>query len=226
MLPRMNLHDDLSRFTLEDFRREVAGQQPTPAGVAIAAVSAGLALALVAKVLAVSGRHDKHAENAAVMGPLTTAAQTGSQRVSQLAADDVAAFEAYLAARRLPHTSGSERQRREQAINSAVRRAIELPLSAAQEAAAGLQLCKQVCAFVPPALTADLGVAAALLASALRAFLLCAESNVSQLAPETSLRERVATETERHASAFQVADTVLEHVKTAAQTTAKPGNEP
>ena len=224
MLPGMNPRDDLSRLTLEDFRREVAGPQPMPAGVAIAAVSAALALALIGKVLAVSGRHDKHAENSAVIGPLTAAAQAASQRLAQLAGDDVAAFDAYLAARRLPRTTESESQARQQAINSAVRRAIDLPLTAAEETAAGLQLCHQVSTFIPPALTADLGVAATLLASALRAFLLCAESNVSQLAPEgTSLRERVAAETERHASAFRVADKVLEHARTAVRSAAASG---
>lgn len=227
MLGGMNPHDDLSRVTLESFRQEVAGQQPMPAGVSIAALSAGFALALVAKVLAVSGRRDKLAGNTAGIGPLTAAAQAASQRMSQVASNDIGAFAAYLAARRLPRTTEPEHEARQQAINSAVRDAIDLPLTAAQEAAAGLQLCKEASGFIPPALAADLGVAATLLASALRSFLLCAQSNVSQLAPEgASLRGRVATETARHAPAFRVADEVLEHARTAVQTVPKPGSGP
>lgn len=211
----MNADGDLSRVTLEDFRREAAGPHPMPAGVAIAAVSAGFALGLVAKVLAVSGRRNTLPGNAAGLEPLAAAAQTASQRMLQLAGDDVAAFEAYLTARRLPHSMEPEREARQQAIDSAIRRIIDVPLAAAREAAAGLQLCSDTFAFTPPALVADLGVVATLLAGALRAFLLCAESNVRQLAPDAaSLRERVATETERHAPALRMAEVVLERART------------
>ena len=210
----MSPGDDLSQVTLEHFRRETAGQHPMPAGVAIAAVSAGFALGLAAKVLGVSGRQNALAANLARIEPLAAAAEAASQRMLQLASDDVAAFGAYLAARRLPHATESESQARQQAIDSAVRRTVDVPLAAAHEAAAGLQLCGELSAFTPPALVADLGVIASLLASALRGFLLCAESNVRNLAPNTPvLRERVATEAQRHAPAFGIAEAVLERTR-------------
>ena len=206
--------DGLAQVTLEDFRREAAGQHPMPAGVAIAAVSAAFALGLVAKVLAVSGRRNTLAGNATSLEPLAAAAQAASQRMLQRASDDVSAFDAYLTARRLPHSTESERLARQQAIDSAIRGIIDVPLAAAREAAAGLQACSDASAFTPPALVADLGVVAALLGSALRAFLLCAESNVRQLAPDAaSLRERVAIEAQQHAQAFGIAETVLERTR-------------
>jgi formiminotetrahydrofolate cyclodeaminase len=214
MLAGMTLDRDLSQTTLEHFRRETADPHPMPAGVAIAAVSAGFALGLVAKVLAVTGRRHTTPEAAARLEPLAAAAQAASRRMLQLAGDDVAAFEEYLAARRLPRASESEREARQKAIDSAVRRAIDVPLAAAEEAATGLRLCSEVSAFTPAALTADLGVTTDLLASALRGFLLCAESNVRQLAPEgTSFRERVAAETQRHADALRLAAAVLERAQ-------------
>lgn len=194
MLLDMSPDRDLSQVTLEDFRREAAGQHPMPAGVAIAAVSASFALGLIAKVLTVSGRRNTLTGNAAGLEQSVAAAQAASQRMLQLAGDDVAAFEAYLSARRLPHSMESEHQARQQAIDAAIRGIIDVPLAAAREAAAGLQMCSDASAFTPPSLVADLGVVGALLGSALHAFLLCAESNVRQLAPDAaSLRERVAT---------------------------------
>jgi formiminotetrahydrofolate cyclodeaminase len=193
MLLDMSPDRDLSQVTLEDFRREAAGQHPMPAGVAIAAVSASFALGLVAKVLTVSGRRNTLAGTAGLEQSVG-AAQAASQRMLHLAGDDVAAFEAYLSARRLPHSMESEQQARQQAIDAAISGIIDVPLAAAREAAAGLQMCSDASAFTAPSLVADLGVVAALLGSALRAFLLCAESNVRQLAPDAaSLRERVAT---------------------------------
>ncbi|MFZ0550794.1 MAG: cyclodeaminase/cyclohydrolase family protein [Steroidobacteraceae bacterium] len=205
---------DRSQVTLEQFRREVASPQPTPAGVAIAAVSASFALGLVVKVLAVTGRRNPPPTDTVSIEPLVAAAEAASQRILQLAANDIAAFEAYLTARRLPRTTESERQARQQALESSLRSAIDVPLAAAQEAAAGVQLCTEVSAFAPPALVADLGVAATLLAGALRSFLLCAQSNVQQLAPEVvSLRERVAAETKRHERALRTAEALLERIR-------------
>lgn len=200
----------VSASTLEQFRHAAAGQQPTPAGVAVAAVATAFALGLLVKVLTISGRK-AHPDTTARLEALAAAAQAASQRMLQLAGDDSAAFEAYLTARRMPHATDSERAARQHALDSTVRGAIDLPLAAAQEAAAGLQLCSETSAATPPALVADLGVAATLLAGALRGFLLCAQSNVRQMAPDAaSYRERLAAEMQRHEQALRQAAALLE----------------
>lgn len=204
---------DLSRVTLEDFRRQAAGPHPMPAGVAVAAVSAGFALGLVAKVLAIAGRRQTP-ENVGRLEPLAASAHAASQRMLQLADEDIAAFEGYLAARRMPQASDTERQSRRRGIDSAVRGAIEVPLAAAREAAAGLQLCSAASSLIPPALIADVGVAAALLAGALRGLLLCAQSNVGQLAADAaSYRERLAAETMRYEQALHQAQALLASIE-------------
>ena len=217
----------VSDSTLEQFRDAAAGQQPTPAGVAVAAVSAAFALGLIAKVHTISGHRKALHAQAARLEALAAAAQAASRRMLQLAGDDTAAFEAYLAARRLPQSTDSERQARDQGMDSTARRAIDLPLAAAEQAAAGLQLCTQLADLTPRALIADLGVAATLLASALRGFLLCAQSNVRQLAPDAaSCREQAAAATKQHESALRQAEALLEHVRTALETAAVRPGEP
>lgn len=204
----------VSDSTLEQFRHATADQQPTPAGVAVAAASAAFALGLLVKVLAVSGKRQELTASLARLQSLAAAAQAASHRMLQLASDDVAAFEAYLTARRLPRATDSERQAREHGTAIAVRRAIDVPLAAAQETAAGLELCGGMSAVTPPALAADLGVATALLAGALRGFLLCAESNVHQLASDAApYRERLAADSKRHEQALRQAETVLGSIK-------------
>ena len=208
--------EELSQAALEHFRREAAGQDPMPAGVAIAAVSGSFALGLTAKVLRLSSRRNPSPADASRPELLAAAAQSASQRMLQLASADVAAFGAYLGARRLPHSTGAESQERQLAIETAVRRTVDVPLAAAHEAAAGLRLCDELSASTPPELVADLGVIASLLAGALRGFLLCAQSNVRNLAPGTpSLRDRVATEAQSHAAAFGIAEAVLERTRAA-----------
>lgn len=200
--------------------------RPTPAGVAVAAVSASFAFGLLAKALAVSGSRSAHAADVAKLEPLTVAARAQSSRMLQLAADDAAAFEAYLASARLPRATDQERSERRQSLESALRRTIELPLAAARSASAGLQLCVDAVSMTHLVVVADLAAASTLLAGALRAFLFCAESNVRQLAPESpSYRELLANEAGRHARALQQTEEVLDRVAAALEA-AGPSRNP
>jgi methenyltetrahydrofolate cyclohydrolase len=208
----------VSDSTLERFREAAASGQPTPAGVAVAAVTASFAFGLLAKALAVSGRKDARSVNLGKLEPLTAAVRAESSRMLQLADDDIAAFEAYLAGARLPHSTDRERLERRQALDSALRQAIDLPLAAARSAAAGLQLCAEAVSMTHLVVLADLATSVTLLSGALRAFRLCAESNVRQLAPQTcSHRELLAKETARHQRALRQAEEVLERVAAALQ---------
>jgi formiminotetrahydrofolate cyclodeaminase len=169
----------VSDYTLEEFYREAASRHPTPAGVAVAAVSGSFALGLLVKVLTISAHRKALAANAGKLESLAAAAQTASGRMLQLADDDIAAFQAYLAATRLPSSTEEQREERRRAVESARYRTIEVPVAAAQQAAVGLQLCSDASTLVPRELIADLDVTTALLEGARRGFLLCAESNES-----------------------------------------------
>jgi formiminotetrahydrofolate cyclodeaminase len=169
----------VSDYTLEDFCREAASRHPTPAGVAVAAVSGSFALGLLVKVLIISAHRKALAANAGKLESLAAAAQTASGRMLQLADDDIAAFQAYLAATRLPSSTEEQREERRRAVDSARCRTIEVPVAAAQQAAVGLQLCSDASTLVPRELIADLDVTTALLEGARRGFLRCAESNES-----------------------------------------------
>lgn len=203
----------ISDSTLEQFRAAVAGTRPVPAGVTAAAVSVSFALGLLAKALTVSARRKEFAAHLADLETLAAAAQASSKRMMQLAGDDIAAFEDYLAGARMPHDGPLERQKRGEALDRAVHGAIDLPLAAARETAAGLDLCVEACPLMHLALIADLGACTSLLASGLRIFLLCAESNVRQLAADPSrYREVLARERDRREQALRQAEAVLAHV--------------
>jgi len=206
----------VSESTLERFREATASAHPTPAGVAVAAVAASFALGLLAKGLAVSARRDAQSVTIGKLEPLAAGARAESSRMLQLASDDMAAFEAYLAAARMPRATDRERLERQRALDGALRQAIDLPLAGARSAAAGLRLCVEAVAVTHLAVLADLGTAVTLLAGALRAFLLCAESNVSQLAPENSpQRELLAKESVAHRRCVREAEEVLDRVTAA-----------
>ena len=208
--------DSIRESTVEEFRGAVASGQPMPAGVSASAVSASFALGLAAKVLEVSGSRKDFAGDRSKLRALLATAQSESQRMVRFAEDDIAAFHAYIAAVRLPHATVSEQQERARAIASAVRVAIDVPLGAAQAAAAGIALCADAAGMAHPGVAADLGAAAALLAGALRVFILCADSNVQQL-PSGSASDEAAGSGRRawETKAFRQADSVLQQVEAA-----------
>jgi len=202
--------------TVEQFRSAVASGQPMPAGVSASAVSASFAFGLAAKVLEVSGRRRDFAGDRSKLSALLATAKDESQRMMRFAEDDIAAFHAYMTAVRLPHATDSEQEERTRAISSAVRAAIDMPLGAARAAAAGIGLCADATGMAHAAVAADLGAAAALLAGALRVFLLCADSNIRQLpSGSESYADAASARLEWETKAFRQATEVLQQVEAA-----------
>ena len=199
--------------SLEQFRSAAASTEPIPAGVAVAAASASFALGLLAKVLEVTGRKKGFAGDLSRIEKLADSARVESKRMMQLAEEDMAAFNDYMISARLPHGTDREREDRKRATDSAVRRAIETPVAAARAAASGISLCADGLDMVHAVVAADLGAAASLLAGALRVFLLCADSNIRQLASDQSAyRDVLPGRAELESRGFRQADSVLRQV--------------
>ncbi len=199
--------------TVGEFRRAVASEHPMPAGVAASAVSASFALGLVAKVLDVSGRRKDFAGDRATLGTLLQAARDQSQRMLGVADDDIAAFNAYLAAVRLPRGTEHEQAERRRATASAAHQAVEVPAVAARAAASGIDLCARAAGLTHARVVVDLAAAVALLASALRVFLLCADANLRHLPVAAATRyETPAQRQEWEMQALHQADAILQKI--------------
>jgi methenyltetrahydrofolate cyclohydrolase len=199
--------------TLENFRSAAASGEPLPAGAGVSAVTASLAFGLLAKVLKVSGRRKDFAGNLPKLEAVLKSARGESKRMMQFAEEDIAAFNSYIASTRLPQSTDTEREGRKCAVDAAVRKVIEVPLAAARAAASGIGLCGEAAGMVHANVAADLGAATSLLASAMRVFLLCADSNIRQVAADaSSYRDAVAGRFEWESKAFRQAKSVLRQV--------------
>ena len=180
--------DSIWKSTLEEFRVQLAGRDPVPAGVSVAAVAASLALNLLRKALEITRKRRDFRGDPRMVEELLARAQAASDELARLADEDVAAFAEYMASRGTPNQESANQE-------SALRRAIEVPLRAARVAAEGVELCAQAGAIVPESIAPDLGTAALLLASAIHATLLSAESNALQISDA-----RFRSEVEREAA--------------------------
>jgi formiminotetrahydrofolate cyclodeaminase len=162
--------------TLAAFREKVGGTDPVPASVAISAVTASLALALLAKVLAIAGKKKD-------LAALLVAAHAESHRLARLADEDIRAFNQYM-----------ECKRQGRDLTAAIRNAIEVPMEAARSAVRGLELCVEAAEVVQGLTAADIGGAATLLSAAVRAMLFSVDFNVRAMRPDERFSDAVAGE--------------------------------
>jgi formiminotetrahydrofolate cyclodeaminase len=184
--------------TLAGFREKASGTDPVPAGVAISAVSASLALALVTKVLRIAGKKRN-------VSALLDAADEESTRLMHLADEDVDSFSEYMACRR----EGKD-------VAAAVRKAIEVPMDAARSAVRGLGLCAEAAGMIQGLTAADIGAAGALLFGAVQAMLLSVDFNIREMSSDerfsnaiTAERRELGVEARRHADAVTAAVSAL-----------------
>jgi formiminotetrahydrofolate cyclodeaminase len=175
--------DSIWKSTLEEFRDQLAGRDPVPAGVSVAAVTASLGLSLLMKVLEITRKRKDFAGDPAMIEEMLASARAESRELERYADEDIVAFAEYIASRR---TSSHA---------AALRKAIETPLAAARSAASGLKLCAAAAAITPASIAPDLGTAALLLAGSVRAMLLSVESNALH-STDSELRDQVAREVE------------------------------
>jgi glutamate formiminotransferase/formiminotetrahydrofolate cyclodeaminase len=153
----------------------LAARTPTPGGGSAAAFGGALGAALGCMAVRFSmKRKDSTPEGDAVLATLERGLLDIAARLTKLADEDAASFEAVRAARKLPEASDAERAQRETAIRSANERAVEVPLQSAR-------LCREAMELLEGALTTlnrNLATDAASGAILLRAGARCAGWNV------------------------------------------------
>lgn len=184
------MSDSIWTYTLEAFRDRIASREPVPAGVAVAAVSSAFALALLCKVLQVTLNHKDFAGDADLISQLLADSLHTSQTLSRLADDDVAAFREFMACSKDPAASADQR-------DAALRSSINVPLDVARTASFGISLCERAKGHIHWVLAPDLGIAAGLLAGAVRATLLTVNSNLEHLPEHHPFRLEASAEAGR-----------------------------
>ncbi len=149
----------LSGLSLVGFADELSRSTPAPGGGSVSALAGALAGGLAAMVAALThGGAD--ASRRAELESLGGEAQSLKDRLLVAIDDDSAAFDGIVAARRLPKATAAQLAAREAAIVAATRRAIEVPLSVVEAAAALAGLVERAAAIGMAAAMSDVGVAA------------------------------------------------------------------
>ena len=181
----------------------------------MSAVSARLGLSLVEKVLRIVSQRGDFNGDPGRLGQLGDAARTESARLARYADEDIAAFNEYMACRRLAKDTPRQMDDRERAIAAALRTTIEIPMNVARSAIAGIDLCTGTSGFVHAFVAADLGAAAELLAGAVRAALLSVDFNLGQIPHDSQFYRDVLVERhELQSQALLKTDALVQRIAT------------
>jgi len=114
--------------SIKTFLDSLASDSPTPGGGTAAALSAAMSCSLMAMALRVSQKKVQDP----LMEETAEKLDTFRHELLILADKDAEAFEAYMAARRLPKDTENERQERKNAMTKALIQATQVPLSTMQ----------------------------------------------------------------------------------------------
>ena len=163
---------------LAEMRRRTASDSPTPGGGSTAMVGAVLGVGLVLMALRVSARK---ADDPHVLDPLIDSGERLMARMSELADADVAVFEGYMAALRLPKATDEDKAARRAALATAAMDATEVPLTAAQAVVEALDLALRATEAADAHIVSDVGAGGALLAGAGTAVLYNVDVNLGSI---------------------------------------------
>jgi formiminotetrahydrofolate cyclodeaminase len=155
-----------SNLTLDRFLDALASARPTPGGGTAAAVAGAIGVALLVMVTGLTrSRHGTQDDRAALdaagarLAPLRQALQAAADR-------DAVAFDAVMAAIRLPKGTDAEKAARTARVQAAYREAAEVPLETLRLITRALEDAAAVAAHGNPSAATDVAVAVTLLSAA------------------------------------------------------------
>ncbi|WP_232463319.1 cyclodeaminase/cyclohydrolase family protein [Tumebacillus avium] len=166
--------------TIRSFLTQAASNSPTPGGGSVAALVAALGASMTSMV----GNLTQGAKFADVEAEMTAAAGKMADAIAQfeqLLEEDMASFDRYMAALKLPKDTDEQKASRSQALADASIHATEVPMRLARLCLDSLQISETIAETANKNVISDLGIAAFLLESAAQSALLTVDMNLPGL---------------------------------------------
>ncbi len=174
--------------SIRSFLVNLAGKSTEPAGGAALALAAASAAALVSLTchagISALARGGGEADDTRALEACQFGGQALSERIQHLIDEDVVAYHEVTRALRLPHSTTEAGRARKEALDRALRGAIEVPLEVASAGLEILELVLDVEPTVHPPAFGDLAAAAHLAEAAVKGSLRNALLNAAALADE------------------------------------------
>ena len=209
----VQLHD-----SIEDFLESLASGTPTPGGGSVAALSGTLAASLILMVCNLTLDKKKSASHEQKLKQVKAEATRLQRELADAVDQDTEAYRAVIACYRLPKETEAEKEKRTEALQSALIQAAEIPYGIASACSQLLELCQPLAKIGNPNAISDIAVATYLADAAVQSALYNVKINCNQITNmEFVQRRRAMSETlSRQAAArkeetLNVVKTVLGH---------------
>lgn len=158
----------LADLTLKDLLEQTAAGTPVPGGGSLAAMTGAVGAALAEMVARLTAGRAKFAAADAEMRTLAERAQTLRGALLADMERDAAAYTAVMQAFQLPRDTAAEKQRRTEAVQTALEHAARVPLAVAEKALAVMELAQTAVRSGNPNAASDGAVGAMLARAALQ----------------------------------------------------------
>lgn len=152
----------LSELTVKGFVEELASDSPAPGGGSVAALVASLGAALTSMVASLTVGKKKYSENWEAMEAVRSKGDELHARLLKLMEADTEAFNAFMAAMKLPKATDEEKAIRSEAMQKATRGAIDVPFDTLRCCADVVDLAATAAEKGNPNAITDAGTAAVL----------------------------------------------------------------
>jgi glutamate formiminotransferase/formiminotetrahydrofolate cyclodeaminase len=152
--------------SLREFADLTSTDAPVPGGGSVAALCGALGAALTAMVANLTVGRKGYEAVSSEMSTLAAGAQVLKDEFLRAVDDDARAFDAVMVANRMPKSTHEETARRDEAIQAATRRAIDVPLSVMRLCERALPMVERVAEKGNKNSISDAGVAALVLRAA------------------------------------------------------------
>lgn len=186
---------ELRAAAIDAFVTDLASRDPVPGGGAVAGLLSAFGASLASMVANFSTGQGYESASEDVERVLSSCAEL-IERSLTAAEEDAVAFRAVTDAYRLPRETDAEKETRTAEIQAALRAATDVPLRAADLAAASLPLCRELLDYGNRNVLSDVGVAAACIRAAIDSALINIAINAKAIKDEeyrTYLQQRMAS---------------------------------
>lgn len=181
----------LTDSTIKEFLTALSSSSPVPGGGSASALSGALSASLLAMVCNLTIGKEKFAAVERKAKDIKLKAEKMRVRFSALIEEDAAAFNAVIAAYKLPKATEAEKQARTTAVQKALTHAADVPLETARLALEALELSKSLVEIGNPLTLSDVGVSALLAECAVQGALLNVDINARLMADRRHAEELV-----------------------------------
>jgi len=190
-----------------------ASTSPTPGGGSVSALVACFGVAMTAMVSGLTLGKEKYKDVQPEVRDILEASKALLSRLKELVEADIAEFDNFMAAYRLPRGTEAEKQARETAIQTALKGATDTPMEIAGVCLKVLRLTDRLSTIGIKMAISDAGVAALVAEAALKGVLLSVEINTPLIHDREYVLGIIREKEQMTAEAKILRDTILAVVR-------------